>query len=535
MKNYTFTQLVKPFLVLVFVQFLSITQAQTFEWIKSQPINYEYNPDMLNYAVANDEEGNVYHAGMKNFTLYYSSMFGDVFINKYNTSGDNLLSVEITGNAMVKHLEAAKGKLILTGVFKGDLIFPGQQYLYAGSENEEFFLAIFSDEGLTELLVNLSTEIAQLYDVGIFIVSENSEIILPVSRWSDSQILRMDFSGNILQTIQQDNVSMAKSVDIDPNGNIIVSGAFASTTSYFAGVLHEPETSDNMYVAKYSPNGENLWVSFALNVIYSHQNQVKCDNSGNIYFAGVLHSDVIFGQLQANGPNWVYDFFLTKLNPEGEFLWLTEVPEGAITGDASIGNASFLDVDEDDNVYVSGFSRGSVDWGNGVISSGDLYYDLLILQYSPEGIIQWAKTGGSANYEKCIDLSVDSQGNCFMAGIGGGTMVFDTITHTQEGFVYPFLVKLDAGLSVNIPENNDSHKNLTLFPNPAFDQVKVFTGFGKEKVRLVNVYDLSGSLILTASLDNRQSFSVTNLKSGVYFVEMVSEDGDRTIEKLTII
>jgi hypothetical protein len=122
-----------------------------------------------------------------------------------------------------------------------------------------------------------------------------------------------------------------------------------------------------------------------------------------------------------------------------------------------------------------------------------------------------------------------------MAGIGGGTMVFDTITHSQEGFVYPFLVKLDAGLSVDIPEKNPSNKNLILFPNPAFDQVNLRSGFGKEKVRMVNVYDLSGSLILTKVLDGRQSFSVTNLKRGVYFVEIVSEDGDSTIEKLTLI
>jgi hypothetical protein len=534
MKNSVFTRITKGTLLFLFIVGSFAVNGQTFEWIKSQQINYEYNPDMLNYVVATDEDGNVFHAGMKNFTINYSNMLGDVFINKYNTSGNNLFSVEITGNALVKHLEAANGQLILTGIFKGNLVFPGQQILLAGSNDEEFFLAIFSDEGLTELLVNLSTEIDQLYDVGIFDISDNSEIILPVSRWSDSQILKMDFAGNILQTIQQASVAMATSVDLDPSGNIIVSGAFAGTTCYFAGVLFEPETSDNMYVAKYSPNGENLWVSFALNVIYSHQCQIKCDNSGNIYFAGVLHSDVIFGELQANGPSWVYDFFLTKLSPEGEYLWLTEVPEGTITGDATIGNASFLDVDEDGNVYVSGFLRGNIDWGNGVITSGDLYYDLLILQYSPEGLIQWAKSGGSANFEKCIDLSVDSQGNCFMAGVGGGTMVFDTITHTQGGFVYPFLLKLDGSFSVDITESNHPFKRLTLFPNPAFEEVNVGSSYCAENVKAIHIFDLSGSLILTATLDSKQCFKVNNLQTGMYLVELFAGNGERTIEKLTV-
>jgi len=48
--------------------------------------------------------------------------------------------------------------------------------------------------------------------------------------------------------------------------------------------------------------------------------------------------------------------------------------------------------------------------------------------------IQWAKSGGSTNFEKCIDQNVDGQGNCFMAGIGGGTKGF-TFSKGEAFFV----------------------------------------------------------------------------------------------------
>jgi hypothetical protein len=121
-----------------------------------------------------------------------------------------------------------------------------------------------------------------------------------------------------------------------------------------------------------------------------------------------------------------------------------------------------------------------------------------------------------------------------MAGVGGGTMVFDTITHTQEGFVYPFLLKLDGSLSVDITENNYPNKRFTLFPNPAFEEVNVGSINGTENVKTINIFDLSGSLILTATLDNKQCFDVNNLQTGMYLVELIFGNGERAVEKLTV-
>ena len=366
---------------------------------------------MLNYTVATDYDGNIACAGMDSFNTYSGGMYGDLFLKKYSADGEELFATQISGNGLVDHLEAKNGKYYLSGEFKDSLYFQGQPWIYTAGNNKEFFFTIFSEDGTAESVFNLSEEFAGLSDMGHFAVDNENMLYFGMTVNSDSKIVKMNAFGNVVQTIEQTDVWFINNIDIDPSGNIIVSGAFANTQCYFGGELFEVDTDDNMYVAKYNPQGQVQWVRFVEDVIYNKHNQVKCDHEGNIYFSGVLAGDLYFGNIQASGPDWVYDFFLTKLNADGEFLWLVEVPDDDYLGDAFVGKLSFLDIDADNNVYVSGFIRGTIDWGNGVISTGDMYCDLLLLKFSGDGVIQWSKSGGSSSFVKSIALSIDASGN----------------------------------------------------------------------------------------------------------------------------
>jgi len=499
------------------------SHSQTFEWIRSQSVNYNHNPDMLNYVVAVDEESDVIYSGMDNYTLYYSQMFGDLFLKKYTSDGDEIFNIQIEGNGIVEQLEARDGKYYLTGKFKDSLYFQGQPQLYTSDTGSEYFLAIFDNFGSAISVINLSDLFPGISDLSIFTLDDNNNLYMGMSVGTGSQICKIDGTGNVMQTIEQTDVWLINNIDFDPYGNMVVSGAFANTESYFGGELYEVSTQDNMYVAKYNSQGLVQWVTFIVDVIYTSHNQIKCDNSGNIYFAGFLFGPVEFGPFQANGPNWVFDFFLTKINENGEFQWLVEVPDGEITGDATVGKLNFMEVDQDNNVYVSGFIRDTIDWGNGVISTGDNYYDLLLLQFSPEGIIQWSKSGGSESFVKSVDLAVDAEGNCYMAAVGGGEMAFDTITHFQEGFVYPFLIKLDQSLNVNIDSHDNMDQNIDIYPNPAADFINISS---ENEISEINIYNQSGHLVFNGSVNSTQfQYRASGLKAGIYFFRIETVDG----------
>ena len=91
-------------------------------------------------------------------------------------------------------------------------------------------------------------------------------------------------------------------------------------------------------------------------------------------------------------------FFLVKLNPLGEYQWLKEVPE-VLTGDASTGSLNFLEVQSDGDIIITGFTRGVIDWGNGIISNGtNLYQDIIVWEFNSSGDLNWVKTAGGEKF-----------------------------------------------------------------------------------------------------------------------------------------
>jgi hypothetical protein len=81
---------------------------------------------------------------------------------------------------------------------------------------------------------------------------------------------------------------------------------------------------------------------------------------------------------------------------------------------------------------------------------------------------------------------------------------------------------------VNISENN-AEAGLRIFPNPASDQVNIdLTGLTTEKVTL-EIYDLSGRLLLQQEQMNSANtlkLSVQEFKKGLYLLQL------RTAEKV---
>jgi len=126
-KLYKQTLTVSLILAILFI-FHFNAHAQTFEWIQSQPLDYQYNPEMLNYVVTNDENGNVIYAGMDQFTEYYSDMFGNLFLKKFSNDGQELLNIQINGNGLVEHLESRSDYYFLSGMFKDMISFPDNRH-----------------------------------------------------------------------------------------------------------------------------------------------------------------------------------------------------------------------------------------------------------------------------------------------------------------------------------------------------------------------------------------------------------------------
>src|SRR5690606_36513318 len=117
---------------------------------------------------------------------------------------------------------------------------------------------------------------------------------------------------------------------------------------------------------------------------------VTGDDLGNTYttgyFSGMASIDGVTKVV-----NGLTDIFISKISSNGTTTWV--VTAGGSSSDRGLAIA----VDQNQNVIVSGFFSGTINFGSGInITSNGNSQDAFVAKYSSAGAILWAKSGGSS-------------------------------------------------------------------------------------------------------------------------------------------
>ncbi len=239
--------------------------------------------------------------------------------------------------------------------------------------------------------------------------------------------------------------------------------------AYVTGVGAFSNTYDDWVTIKYSPYGDTIWVRrFSSPGYYNERaSSIAIGPYGNIYITGYTMSS-------GSG-----DFLIIKYRPNGDTAWTRRYN--------GIGNgydfAHWISVDNYENVYVTGYSRGYNyqddiavvkydssgnqlwvaryngsgnynDKGHKVITEGNYvyvvgyvnpyssgtFYDYVVLKYDLNGNLIWARTynGPSDSSDIARDIAVDNEGNVYVTGssYGQGTSTdIVTIKYNSNGDV----------------------------------------------------------------------------------------------------
>jgi len=502
---------------------LSLTSfTQSFEWLKIHSIDYELNPDMLLTCTNTDQQGHVYFFGMDEFSLNYGNVaFGSLFLKKFDTDGNLLDERTISGEAAVSGLFSDNsGNIYLFGQYYSDIDFWGQLTLQKNGVSINHFYVKITQDGNVEWGKNMN-ELQEYFSNFMDAISDDAgNTYVGFDTWSYSYVVKMDENGEVLNTIFQEDVSNISGLALDQNGNLIVAGSCAGWESVFNGTSMPAPYSYTNYLAKYNTESELLWVKFVEDVTCTFT-KVVVDENNNIYWSGPLFIATNFDDLQSEGSAWVYDFFIVKLNPDGQYQWLREVPE-VTTGDASTGSLNFLDILPNNKIVLSGFTRGEIEWEEEVVSVGhETNLDVIVWQLNEDGEIEWVKTAGGDWRDKAHSVSCDEYGNLYIAGIAGHSVSFDTITLETDEFAYPFLVKLNTEILTNSAENIGGDK-LQIYPNPVTDFLFV-EGDVKGPVK---IYNTSGMLVEHIFHKNGKA-NLSQLKPGFYILSVEFKSGEK--------
>jgi hypothetical protein len=163
--------------------------------------------------------------------------------------------------------------------------------------------------------------------------------------------------------------------------------------------------------------------------------RIAVDGSNNIFIAGAFSGMInnAGNQILSNGE---YDFLTAKLNSSGDVVWIR-------TGGGSLYDyAMGISADVSGNCYTSIMFQGTIDLANTKITSrGD--YDILLIKYDQNGVIQWIKQIGGTGIDQYPDIATNASGDCYLLGEFSGTVLIDGITLTSLGSTDLFIAKYD--------------------------------------------------------------------------------------------
>jgi hypothetical protein len=134
---------------------------------------------------------------------------------------------------------------------------------------------------------------------------------------------------------------------------------------------------------------------------------------------------------------------------------------------------------------------------------------------------QSARIGGTST---CNSAGYDAVGNLYMLYASGSNQYFDhTFLNTQETNVLARIGNTVTGIDQAVPL-----VQVSVYPNPASDFVHVVAS---EQIQSLRIFNLAGQVLQCQN--SGDAFNVSELSSGVYFVEITME-GKTLLEKLVV-
>jgi hypothetical protein len=504
----------KKYHIILFTLFFSANLfSQDFQWVNSAPSNGDGNPNHHSTCIITDLDDNLIFTGLQ---ISKQGAYGDVFLHKINADGVLLREVILEGEGKPpsKMSVDENNNLYFYLKYTADMTWDGDTIK---ANNSQTNLALIKlDDEFNLLWVQYQDKPLSDFTNNPICLEDGLIYSSFKKSWDTTLIRVMDTDGIVLEEIIQENTGHISSIDVDTGGNIYVTGSCTDENAVFNGEAWPPPPfSYNIYLVKYNHTGTVAWVKYIEDVTCVYA-EVVVSATDHIYLSGILTGEKDFDNIHLDGPSWVYDFFVARLNGAGDFLWVREVPD-VLSGDASVATADladfrFMDSDADHNVYLTGMIRGTIDWGNGIVTgSTDTYYDMLTWSYDADGEMRYAVSAGGEWWDWGHSLTIGNGGEIYLSGIATQQVTFGDIVIEEEGlFSYVARFNYDPTGIEQAAFTDEFH----IYPNPATDEISIET----EKEMSISVVDMTGRRVLQKDFTSSETkkLDISTLDPGIY-------------------
>ncbi|MDY8135401.1 SBBP repeat-containing protein [Aquimarina sp. 2201CG5-10] len=393
-------------------------QSQNFEWVRQIEGGSGF---AFVSTLITDLNGNIYLTGYFNGTVDFDTGSG---VNNLTSNGDNDIFIQ---------------KLDQDGNFLWVKQIGGNGY-------DEVQSITIDNNGYIYLLGRFRETVDFDPGTGINNLTSNGDL--------DIFIEKLNQDGNFLwvKQIGSADSEFGTSITTDINNNLYISGSFHETIDFNPGNGINNMTSNgdsDIFILKLDDSGNFLWVKQIGGSDSNTFPSVTTDINGNVYladeFKGIIDVDPgsEINNIVANGFS---DFFIEKLDQDGNFLWVK-----VLTFDSGQVDANSIIIDSNGLINIGGSFFGTIDFdpGTGIhnlTSNGDL--DIFIEKLDQDGNFLWAKQidGSADNYLQ--GMITDSNNDIYITGGFQDTVDFnpgtEVVNLTANGLSDIYLEKLDA-------------------------------------------------------------------------------------------
>lgn len=316
--------------------------------------------------------------------------------------------------------------------------------------------------GVESLTAMVSDPVGNLYVCGRFVNTVDFDpgpgSVAIAANQVDTYILKLNAAGDLVwvKTIGGSGNQLVGNIALDPAGYLYVAGGLLPTSIDVdpgpGSFLLNSSAGADFYLLKLDTAGLFVWAQAMGGPTSSEgPTDMVVDAAGNVNLCGMFWGvdwDVDEGPgtflLSSNGTSG--DAFTMRLDSAGNFLWANSVGGDALLFDGADG----LAVDDDGNVFVTGFFNDTVDFdpGPGVFNiaeagSGDVF----LTKYNNFGDLVWARAVSGPLFEKAYDIALDPDANILLTGNYNTGTDFDPNAGVVVGNTSPsdmFVLKLDS-------------------------------------------------------------------------------------------
>lgn len=562
------------------------TDAQPiFRWADAMP-GYTTNvlPDQNNIGpVIINQEGDVYAGGYflrgmdfdptSGVDSLYADAMGSGFWAKYDSSGHLLWAHNLSGVTVQAACMDDAGNYYIAGSTTGtDSIGLGNsQVSVTVTGGSDLILAKYdatdhlvwvkhagSGQNTTQIEALKADASGNIYVTGDFFGTVDFDPAHPGtqvrnSSLKDGFIARFDASGNLtwVRQIKGSDGDQGNGLDIDPSGNIVVTGYTAN--GQFAGnVSFEDAGQQNVsvalygqydaFVAKYTANGDLLWAKTMGSVVNDFGNCIVTDAGGNIYVGGYYTDTFRVDNMPLSSvPLANNGAFFVKLNASGGYVWSKFY--GQDTGVNKIALVRTLTRDDSGYIYTSGSFVGTIvlDPAQPPVTSQargiNAEEDAFVIKMDTAGNYKWTQHLYGKRDMAIYSLQLDPSYNIYMGGYvvdstdfnrGGTGGLIGFPTPNPNWVPVSFLAKYAQPGPNAVNKLISGSRAITLYPNPANNYIMAT---GTIKVSdILTVRDVLGRACPVAiTVQAGRAYVDTHmLRSGMYVLQL-SSDNDQSI------